>query len=399
MGKTRTLATPGQCGGVLSCPSVRSHLTACGAVASAGILAVGLVTAPPELPELNFARTEVRAVQLATFSLSPPAPSGGLLEQFLGNQARTVVPAAPAVKGGASDFTTAVAESPLTFGSASDPATDRQQVNNADLAATPTAFDLGAILGPLINNPIVGPVVLFGAIAFGFLVILPVEWFVQTVYGAIAGVLGLPPVLPLPGTITATAEADSTAAPILTRDSVSSDPVLATLAAAPADMAPAAKSGKADVSPPVTSIDKRTRTEQMTSTEPATENVQISTDTETPMTGVAETAEEDEAPTGPTAASAPEPSLSASTSKPAKPTLRPATPRPVVRGSLGVGEQLRDLPQRGNGGRPTTRTADAGDRAAAAAGASSVASSPAASRSTAGKSSGGDSSRGDAGDS
>ena len=114
-----------------------------------------------------------------------------------------------------------------------------------------------------------------------------------------------------------------------------------------------------------------------------------STDTATSTKDVTETAEADEASTGPTAASAPEPSASASTSASAKPTVRPATPRPVVRGSLGVGEQLRDLPHRGNGGHSTTRTAPAGD-GAATVGPSSIASSPAASSSTGSNSSGGD---------
>jgi hypothetical protein len=60
----------------------------------------------------------------------------------------------------------------------------------------------------------------------------------------------------------------------------------------------------------------------------------------------------------------------------------------VVRGSLGVGEQLRDLPHRGNGGRLITRTGAAGD-GAATAGPSSVASSSVASSLKGSNSSGG----------
>jgi hypothetical protein len=63
----------------------------------------------------------------------------------------------------------------------------------------------------------------------------------------------------------------------------------------------------------------------------------------------------------------------------------------VVRGSLGAGEQQRDLPRRDNGGHSTTWTAAAGEGAATAAH-SSVASSSAASSSTGSSSSGGDSS-------
>ena len=110
--------------------------------------------------------------------------------------------------------------------------------------------------------------------------------------------------------------------------------------------APAAsEAGRSDVSPQVTPADTRTETEQLTS---------------------------------------------------AKPSVRPATPRPVVRGSLEVREQLRDLPHRGNGGHPTTRTGAAGHGAATAA-PSPVASSPAASKGR--NSSDGHSSGGDAGDS
>jgi hypothetical protein len=63
----------------------------------------------------------------------------------------------------------------------------------------------------------------------------------------------------------------------------------------------------------------------------------------------------------------------------------------VVRGSLEVGEQVRNLLHRGNGGRPTTQ--EPADDVAATAGSSS----PASSSSTDSNSSRGDSSDGDAG--
>ncbi len=363
--------------------SVRFHLTTGGAVASAGILALSLVAAPPDV---NDARTEARAVQLAAFALPPAASPAALLEKYISNQARTVVPATPVVGSGAADITTAVAASPLTFDSAMAPVMNRQQVNNAALAATNTAFDLGAILGRLIDNPIVGPVVLVGTLLFGFLVVLPVEFFIETVYEAIAKVFGLPPTLPLPGTVSATVEANATTAPTLTSGRPLSDSAsVGTATGGPVDAAPATETGKADVSPPVMSTGTTTRTKQR------------STDTATSTKDVTETAKTDEASTGPTAAGAPEPLASASTSGPAKPTVRPARPRPVVRGSLGVGEQLRDLPHRGNGGHPTTPIA--AGRGAATAGPSSVASSSAASSSTRSSSSGGGTSGGHAGSS
>jgi hypothetical protein len=97
--------------------------------------------------------------------------------------------------------------------------------------------------------------------------------------------------------------------------------------------------------------------EQVTSTEPATE-----------------TAEPDQASTEPTAASPSEPSGIDSTSAPTKPTERAATPRPVVRGSLSVNEQLADQPHRGAGGHSSMPSAT-GDEAATAASSSAATSS------------------------
>jgi hypothetical protein len=162
----------------------------------------------------------------------------------------------------------------------------------------------------------------------------------------------------------------------------------------PVDAAPAAETGKADLSPQVMLTDTQARTEQATSTEPAPENKQMSTDTVTSTKKVTEAAEANDASAGSTAASVPEASASAFTSEPTQPAGQP-TPRPVVRGSLAVGEQVRNLLHRGNGGRPTTQ--EPADDGAATAGSSSAASSSAASSSTDSNSSRGDSSDGDAG--
>jgi hypothetical protein len=363
MGYAGKLVASGHCARVSLCPSVRTYLTSGGAFASAGILALGLVAAPPDV---HGERIEVRAVQLAATTVPLAASPAGLLEEFISNQAQTVAPVALAVPGGAADINTAVVTAPLIFESVTDPATDRQQVNSAALSATTTAFDLPGILGPL--YPYVGAALLIGGFAFVFLAVLPVVWFVETV----ASVLGLPPVLPL----TATAEANPPTAPTLTSDPPLGDSASVTTATrGPADASRATETGKADVSPQVTSIDKRTHIEQVT-TQPATE-----------------TAEADEESTGPTAVNAPKPSASASTSQPVNPAGRPATPGSVVRDSLGVGDQLRDPSHPGNGGHLTTRTVAAGEGAAATAGSSSVASSS----KKGGRSSGGDSSDGDAG--
>jgi hypothetical protein len=58
-----------------SCRSVRSNPGACGAVAGAGILTLGLVAAPPPI---SHGRTEVRAVLPTSLALLPAAGVGRL---------------------------------------------------------------------------------------------------------------------------------------------------------------------------------------------------------------------------------------------------------------------------------------------------------------------------------
>jgi uncharacterized membrane protein YgcG len=381
MGKASTSVASGHYAKVASYPSVRSHLTTGGAFASAGILALSLVAAPPDF---HGARTEVRAVQLATFALPSAAPSGALLEKFISNHAQSAVPVAGVAAGSAADIATAIGTTPLALDPATDPAINRQQVNNAALAPTTTAYDWT-------QDPILGPIISF---ALGVLLVLPAAVLVvlacsvcalfNVVSSWIRSIFAdLTPLPAASGASTATADPSATTTRTSTSDPRLSNSVPATATTAgPANAAPAIKIGKADVSPPVTSTDTPTRTKQVTSTGTATS-----------MEDVTETVETNEASTGPTAVNAPQPSAGAFTSGPAKPTVRPATPRPAVRGSLGVGEQLRDLPHRGNGVHPTTQTAAAG-HGAATAGSSSVGSSSAASSSTGSNSSGGGSSGG-----
>jgi hypothetical protein len=292
------------------CPSVRSRLNTGVAVASAGILALGLLTAPPDVRAV---RSEVREVRLAALAL-PPAPYWDALQKFISSRAQTVIPVAPVVKGGASDINTA-ADSTV------DLAADPQQAVAPALTATTTGFDFAAIFGPLINNAIVGPIVLFGAIAFGLFVILPIGWFVGTIYEAFAsvfgGILGLPATLPLPGTVGALAAT----APTPASDALLSDSV------------PPTETREADVSARAASKD------------------------------VTETANDGQGATGPTEVSADEPSATDPASESATPTQRPKTPRPVVRDSLVAGEQVSDTPHPGKGGRPTSRAAAAVDDA------------------------------------
>jgi hypothetical protein len=373
MGNASASVASGHCarGGVMH-PPVFSHRTAGGAVASVCILALGLVAAPPDS---NVARSEVRAVQLAAFALPPAAASSALLEEFIHNQFQTVVPITPMIGGGTRDVPAALVK-PSTAGVTAplnvDSAVSSQVVNKT----APAALTVDPV-----TNAIFGPILAVVAFIFIFGVLIPAGFVVGAFYQLIDIFGGglLAPLAGIAAPLAATADPNVTGVPSLTSDPTLSDPARITAATdALAEAAPATGTGKADGSLP-TSLDKRSRTEQMTLAETATGNQQVSTETAKDVT---ESVAAEEESMGPAAVKDPEPSASASTSELAKPTGRPTTPRPVVRGPLGVGEQLRDLSHRGNG--------------AAAARSSSAVSSSAASSSKEGSSSGGDSSDGDA---
>ena len=382
MGNASTSVASGQCrGGSVTYPSVRPVLTAGVTVASAGILVVSLVAAPPHV---NGARTDVRPVQLA--AVAWPHAAATLLEKFISNQSRTVLPIKSVVTNYPTDPATAVGTRPLTFvrvvqptaaptqlrvaaESTADPAIQSEQANKMALPATTAATaDLSQILYAIILTP-------FVLVFFGIAIVISA---IQNFFYNLA---------------------NATAVPTAMDRTILSEPAAITTALAePAATASATESRKADVSPPVTSTDTLTDTEQMTSTGPATET-KISTDTATSRTDVTETAESDvpdEASTEPTAVETPKPSAKDSTSEPTSLTVRPATPRPAVRGSLGVSEKLRNPPHRGNGGHPTTQTAAADEREVSE-GSSPVTPQHGASSSTVSNSSGGDESGGDAG--
>jgi hypothetical protein len=91
---------------------------------------------------------------------------------------------------------------------------------------------------------------------------------------------------------------------------------------------------------PATSTKKRTQTDQATLTEAGTQTNQNKL---TPPNAL-------------------ESSTTISTSQPGKPADTPATPGPVVRGTVGAfGQQNRGLPHRGNGDQPPTQTAAVGN--------------------------------------
>ena len=162
-----------------------------------------------------------------------------------------------------------------------------------------------------------------------------------------------------------------------------------------ADAVPATETGKADdpsiVAPtdaPDGTTDLATGSDEMSET---------FSGTVTSTADATETAALDESSTDPTAADAPESSAGVPASEPAKPAPRTRTPRPMERGSVGLG-QLRDPLRHRDAGRPTTRTA-ASDDEKGSAGPCVGRSSRAESSSPGTKSPGGNSQGGDADDS
>ena len=320
--------------------SVRSQLKTGVTVASACLLALGLIAAPPSS---RGARIEAHAVQLTSSAL-PPSAYLGALEKFISNRVPAAVLNTSAVQGGAFDIATVV-------GPTTDPTTDGELVRTAALA-TPSALGPAALpsplalLGPLINNSIVGPFVLVGAIALGFVVgiffLVPFEWL-KAVLG---GILSLPAALPLPGTVAALAEVSSTAATTLSSNAEVDRVSAATATADSEDTASVVKTAKADLSPK----ERSTGIEQM------------STDTMTSAKDVPETVEVENVSGETTEAKVNTPE----TTKPAK---RPETPRPAARDSLDASKQQDDRPH-GKVDRSTGKTAAAAEKSGSSSAAS-----------------------------
>jgi hypothetical protein len=381
MGYARKPVKSGRGAKVSSCPSVRRHVTLAITVASAGILTLGVVTATPDVHD---ARSEVRAVRLAASALHPVTPPRQILVEIVGIQPHTAPPVA-LMRRSTADYTAVTTPTervtiPLKVESAIDGVPKSQTVGADPLAATAVIPGLFEILGPFINNPIVGPIVLFGTIiAVVILACPPCALFNFLTFSIPSLFIPFAPLSAVAAVSTATVDASSTIAPDTSPPSTDSAPATMTTAGPP-DAVAAGETRKADIALP------------STSTNPETESDQMSTDATTSTTEVAEAAELEASSTEPTTASAPEPSASGSTSEPARPAGRTETPRPV-RDSLRFG----DLPHV-RGSQSTTGTGTAADDAATA-GSPAAESLAAASSSTASNTAGDDSSGGDAADS
>jgi hypothetical protein len=178
-------------------------------------------------------------------------------------------------------------------------------------------------------------------------------------------VIGSPPLLSIPAPVTLAAPATETAKADISPQAMSTE--------TPTQTEQMTVDGNDDRNPAGDVDRPGDRTDQVTSTDTPTRTQQVSS----PQGGASESS----------TTATPEPSVSASTPKPAKPAGRPAKPRRVVRDSLGEGQQPPDRSHRGEADQPTTRTAAASGATATDAG-SAAASSSAASSST-GRSSGG----------
>jgi hypothetical protein len=345
--------------GSRSCRSTRRRLTSSVTFASAGILALGLVTVPPDV---DVARNEVHAVRLAAFPL-PQAAYLGALEKFIRDRAQTVVSVTKVAVGGAANIPAAVVKTPtagstapVSVDSAIGPRTDPHSLAATSLAATPAALSLPAPIAGVL-----GVLLLFGPLIV--LVILacpPCALFNFLTFTIPSLFIPFAPLAAVAQASTATVEVDATPQE-----------------GGPVDPAPATETEKADVSAPVTSDDKRTGIVRGTPMEPAKGTEETATETGEDVT---ETVGAEQASTEQPAASDAESPIDAS--DPTKPVARPASPRPVVRDSLGTDKKASDPAHRGKG--------------SANAESSSAASSPEASPSAERKTSGDDTSGGDA---
>jgi hypothetical protein len=198
-------------------PFVRPRLTTGVTIASAGILALSLVTAPPHV---NVARTEVRAVQIAAFALPPAA----LLEKFMGNQAQTVLPVIPVVGGGAADIITADITNKLPFVQPVKPSasptqatgvTAQSEIDSAnDSQQGNTALAAALVPDGVITDPILRSIIA----VFFFFVVIPV-------FGVL--LFFFPPTFPAAAALSALPEPPSPAEPEIDTHPATSKPQMA----------------------------------------------------------------------------------------------------------------------------------------------------------------------------
>lgn len=194
-----------------------ARLNAVVAVATAGVVVFGFTGAPPPLRDVN---VDVGAVRLSagTVRLSTQWAE---LDQFIAAAAQfgtgVTVPTAGPSSGGLPATPMPLAATAMPQPNASTPATGPTPLaatptplaaTPTPLAATPTPLaaipiisDIGSAIGsafwsfvgPLVNNSVVGPFVLVGAIFFGIFVVAPIMYVVESVQQFFAPLFGLLP--------------------------------------------------------------------------------------------------------------------------------------------------------------------------------------------------------------
>lgn len=172
------------------------------AVATAVIVVVGFVGAAPPGRDPEVAISAARVAAVNTSMSAQWAP----LDQFITTAAQlgarvAVVPASGPSVGGQPG-------KPMPLAATSTAPTGPTPLAAAPLplAGIPIISDIGSAIssafwsfvGPLVNNAVVGPFVLFGAIFFGIFVVAPIMYVVQTVQQFFAPLLGLLPLAASP---------------------------------------------------------------------------------------------------------------------------------------------------------------------------------------------------------
>jgi hypothetical protein len=328
---------------VLSGRSVRPHLKGFGAFVGTGILALGVVAAPPDS---HSARPEFRAVQL-TASPWPAAPYLQAAENFVIQRAQILVPAANPVAGSGTTNSGAAVTSPtvqsasrlIAAATAPQTAAAPTVAAGASALAAPGFFPLAVIVAVVELALFAAPLVL------GAFLLCPPCVLINELSYFIPG-LAIPfAALPAVSQVVA---APTTAVPT------------STAVGEPIDTAPPADRENAE-SLSVAPTAKRTHSDELTAKKTETTTTQLPTDTEaqtaTETKDATEAVGANEETTEPTSARTAEPSPAPSSSEPEK---------TAVRGS-----------HRDEGVHRTTGTVAAAEGSASTAGSSSTALSPA----------------------
>ena len=236
-----------------------------GAVASAGILVLGLLAAPSDVH--GGEQNEVAAVRLAAVAQFQAAPSTMLMDLVDRSQVGTVVPIT-AVLGVDRDGI------PSTRRNSAAGVTNSVEFNSLTAPATAAAPVLGAILQPLLSIPIVGAVVgitlLFGPVILLVVLACPPCAVFNVVSGLIRSILiDLTPLPALATVSAAMVEPQPAIALTSTSGAPPSDSAPVAIAGAgPVDALRTAETGETNSLTTVGTADPVTETEKLTATEP-----------------------------------------------------------------------------------------------------------------------------------